>query len=50
MSAVVSPCLLERAKSKIQVLGDWEIATDVLENFAASIFNVGTVLYTEDGD
>jgi len=49
MSVVVSPCFLECAKSKIQVLWDWEIATDDLENFAATIFSVGTVLYTEDG-
>ena len=50
MSAVVSPCLLECTKSKIQVLWNWERATDDLENFAATTFCVGTVLYTEDGD
>ena len=50
MSAVVSPCLLECAKSKIQVLSNWEIATEDLESFAATIFCVGTVLYTGDGD
>ena len=46
----MSPYLLECAKSKIEVLWNLGIPTDALENFAATVFSVGTVLYTGDGD